>query len=391
MATDELSFESAEQLFEALGVPDAMARRRVLGWVATHPAEAIALGPVAGRDILDVLFGLINRDWAYPYWQDIAITIGAFDSPRITEFFLDLLATATHSSQAYDAASALERRRGAEGLRERLAEIVTGDGPPERIAAAAQVLADGQDLPEEAAIRVSLLEDEVDAPRITDRNAARWLSELDGPFGEQARDLLELQGPDAVRVVAAHWADLAGDDRGWLLEWAGEAVPGDPVTAELVRRGLQPEDDDVALAALECAAMLPDGALEPDELAPWADHERPELRAAAITAGAPADLESLLSGGETEPEVLVAVLGRLATGRSAEAAEAVAAQLGSESVEVRNTARDAMVSLGAEAIARLRPLVHSDSPEVRAGAVRALLDLGDDEWLAGELLEGRSG
>jgi hypothetical protein len=387
----ELSFESAEQLADALAVPDAMARRRVLGWVATHPAEAIALGPVAGRDILDLLFGLINRDWAYSYWQDVAVTIGAFDSPRVTEFFLDLLASATSSPQAYHAADELERRRGADGLRERVIEIVTGDGPPERIAAAAQVLSGAQDLPEEAAIRVSLLEDDADAPRIDQQNTARWLGELEGPFGEPAREELELQGPEALHVVAAHWTDLSEDDQGWLLEWASEAVPDGPVTVELVRRGLESEDDEVSLAALQGAVALPDGALEPGELARWADHERPDLRAAAIAAGAPADLESLLSGGEDDPEVLVAALERLGAGRRTEAGDAIAPQLGSDSLVVRNAAREAMVSLGSEAIARLRPLVHSDSPEVRAGAVRALLDLGDDEWLEAELLEGSSG
>ena len=45
-------------------------------------------------------------------------------------------------------------------------------------------------------------------------------------------------------------------------------------------------------------------------------------------------------------------------------------------------------ALGAAAVEPLRPLVRSSSPETRAAAVRALLDLGDDEWLASELLEG---
>lgn len=387
MGTEELSFESAEQLFDALGTPDALARRRVLVWVGTHPADAIALGTSGGRDILGVLFGLINRDWAYPYWQDVAITIGAFDSPPVTDFFCDLLATATDSTEAYDAASALERRRGTEGVRERVIEIATGDGPPERLAAAAQVLAEEQDLPEEAAIRVSLLEDEIEAPALDERTAGRWLDELTGPFGDQARDQLELQGPSALRVVAGHWPDLGQEDRRWLLEWASEAVPGEPEAAELVRRGLQSGDDEVALTALECAVVLPDGALESDDLAPWVDHERLELRAAAIAAGAPADLRSLLSERETEPEMVVAALGRAGAAGGEGAAEAIAPHLGSDSLEVRNGARDAMVSLGEVAIDRLRRLVHSDSPEARAGAVRALLDLEDDDWLAAELLE----
>jgi hypothetical protein len=384
---EELSFESAAELFEALGVPDAVARRDVLGWVATHPAEAIALGKVGGRDVLDVLFGLINRDWSYAYWEDIAITIGVFDSPRVTEFFVELLATATASAQAYDAASALEQRRGAEGLRERLIEIVGGDGPPERLAAAAQVLAEEHGLPEEAAVRVSLLEDDVEAPRIGERTAPLWLKELSGPFGEQARDRLELQGPDAALSLSERWEELAGEDRSWLLEWATEAIPGEPLPAGLALRALESADEDVALTALECAAQLPNGAIEPSALAGWLDHDRADLRAAAIAAGAPADLASLLSDGEAEPEVLVATLGRVGARRGAGAADAIAPHLESASLEVRNAARVEMVSLGAPAIERLRPLVHSDSPETRAAAVRALLDLGDDDWLAEELLE----
>jgi HEAT repeat protein len=54
---------------------------------------------------------------------------------------------------------------------------------------------------------------------------------------------------------------------------------------------------------------------------------------------------------------------------------------------VRAAARGALVALGPGAIDELRPLARSSSPAVRAAAVSALLDLGDDEWLAAELLD----
>jgi hypothetical protein len=387
--SEELHFESAEELFRALGTTDALARRRVLAWIAANRAEVLAFGPFAGRDILDLLFGLINREWAYAYWQDVALTLGAFDSPRVTDFFLDLLATAPDALQADDAANALELRRDAEGVRERVIGIVTGDGPPDRLAAAAQVLAEERDLPEDAAIRVSLLEDEVEAPPADERTAGRWVAELAGPFGEQARDRLEHQGPPALRAIAGRWDELSAEDRRWLLEWAGEGAPREADAIELVRRGLESDDEEVALAALECAAALPEEALDRGGLAPWVQHERSEIRAAAIAAGAPADLRALLAEAEAEPEVIVAALGMAGAGDIP--AEAMTPHLGSDSLEVRNAARDALVALGATAVEPLRELVHSDSPEVRAGAVRALLDLGDDDWLAGELLEERSG
>jgi hypothetical protein len=252
------------------------------------------------------------------------------------------------------------------------------------------VLAEEPDLPDEAAVRVSLLEDDVAAPRIDERTAPRWLQELAGPFGEQARDELELQGPEAVRAVADQWERLSNEDRGWLIEWATEAIPDEPLAARLVLSGLESGDDELVLTALESAGELPDGAIEPGAFAPSLDHDRADLRAAAVAVGAPADLRSLLSAG-AEDGVVVAALTRLGADGGPEEAEVIVPHLESDSLEIRNAARDALVSLGPDSIERLRPLVHSDSPETRAGAVRALLDLGDDEWLAEELLDEPSG
>ncbi len=380
-----MEFGSAEELFAALRTPDALARRRVLGWVATNPEKAIALGGAGGEDVVDAMLGLINRDWSYPHWQDIAIAVGAFDSPKVTAFLLDLLATADESGQAFDAATGLERRRDREGVRERVAEILMGEGPPERLAAAAQVLAPEEDLPENVAIRAALFEDTDPAP-ISEANADAWSRELDGPAAEQARERLGGQGAAAINLLASRWGRLGPETRAWLVAWAAEEAPDADLTAGLVDIALGDEAEEVALAALEAGQRL-SRAPSGQRLARWAEHPEPEVRAIAVAAGASVDLDAIVGAGTEPPEVLAAAIERLREARGEEAAGAIARHLESDSHEVRSAARDELVAIGQPAIEWLRPYVHSSAPETRATAVRALLDLGDDDWLAQELLD----
>lgn len=382
---DRLSFQTAAGLFEALDTRDAVARRNVLGWVATHPAEAIALGPHEGRDVLDHLIGLIDRGLDYPYWEDIAIAIGAFDAPRVTAFFLDLLATADGSAQAYDAASALEHRAGDPAVTAGASEVLAADGPPERLGAAAQLLAGREGLSPATAVRIAAIDPDAPAPEMSEASREAWLLELSGEFADGARERLEEQGLPAMREVALAWGSLGTPEREWLLDWASDAAPDEPVAAAVAGRGLEPGSD-VALVALRAAALLPEGSVALEALERWTTDRRPEVRAAAIDAGASADIAALAAAPGTSPEELCAVLPRLGVSEDPGAAELIARHLGSDAIEVRSAARGALVDAGPDAVAVLRPLVHDEREETRAAAVRALLDLGDDEWLAAELL-----
>ena len=380
--TSEAGFNSADELFAALRNPNAIERRPVLAWVATHPAESIALGTHEGQDVVDAMIGLIDPAQDYRFWQDVAIAIGAFDSPKVTAFFCDLLAGATETVAVMDATSALARRDLA-GQRETLIGIVLADDQPDRAAGAAELLASVADLPVRAAVRVSALEDESTPPELTPAAFDAWVDELTGPFDAQARARLQGLGPDVARELAERWEHLSTEDRTWLLRWTTEEIGSG--AGPLVGIALEGPDD-LARVALECASSLPAGSVDPERLARWAVHPDPEMRGAAIAAGAEVDVESVL--GETaEPEVAVAAIERLAgSGKADRLAAPLAAQLASDSAEVRAAARGALVALGPPAIGELRPLARSSSPEVRAAAVSALLDLGDDEWLAKELL-----
>jgi hypothetical protein len=383
LTPEDLEFSTAEALFGALRNPSAIDRRAILAWVATHPAESIALGTHEGRDVVDVLMSLIDPTQEYRYWQDVAIAIGAFDSPKVTEFYCGMLAEADETLAAMDATSALARRDlGAQ--RERLIEILLADDQPDRATGAAELLASVPDLPERAAVRVSALEEDGVAPALTPTAVDAWVDELGGPFGAQARGRLQQLGPDAARALAERWERLDEEDRGWLLRWATEEIGSE--AAPLVAIALEGPDD-LARVALDCAAALPGGAVDSELLSRWIEHPDPGMRAAAIAAGAEADLESLLTEA-SEPEVVVAAIERLAAGGDTDRLAApLAAQLASDSTEVRAAARGALVALGPGAIDELRPLARSSSPAVRAAAVSALLDLGDDEWLAAELLD----
>jgi hypothetical protein len=276
----EPRFSSARDLFEAVRAAEPAERRRALGWVAGHPAESIALGAEDGRDIVDVLISLVPEGLDYPYWEDVAIAIGSFDAPRVTGFFVEVLAGATSAEQAYDASAQLGRRQRG-GLRERLVEILLSDGPPERLAATAELLVGEDELPPAAAVRVAALEQGREPPTLTDAVADAWVDELSGHFGPQARERLEQVGAEATRALSARWERLDPDDRAWLLDWAAEVSPG--AAPELIARAVESGPEELTRVALEACARLPAeasiGALRPLVRSP-----RPETRAAAVRA-----------------------------------------------------------------------------------------------------------
>jgi len=300
-------FSTAAELRAALATPDALERRGVLARIASDPAAAIALGSDDGTDVVDALIELVDPKLDYGLREDLSIAIGAFDAPRVTDFFLARLAAAETSEEAFDAAGQLARRDLA-GHRERLVAIARSDGPPERIAATAELLAGAEGLPPDVDVLVAALDDEHPPPPLDEASVNAWIELLDGPFASEARDRLAEQGPPAHAALSARTERLADDDREWLAGW-GEH--------ERVR-----DDRPAAAAAV----------------------------AEAVEAG---DIE------------------------------AVSALLGGEGAAA---ARDALVTLGKRAIGPLRAIALDGVPEVRAGAVRALLDLGDDEWLAAALL-----
>ena len=237
---DEAGYAGAEELFAALATQDAIERRGVLAWIAQNPADAIALGSYGGRDVVDVLIGLVPRDLDYGMWEDIAIAIGAFDAPRVSAFFLDLLARSRTSNEAADAAGQLERRDRS-GLREGLIAIVAEPGPPERIAAAAELLAGDRDLPPRVAVIVASLEEETDPPSLEDPIVVdAWVETLGGPFASSARDRLEEQGIEALTTLLAESERLPEDDLAWIRETLmGHGSAGIDPLRSLVETGSQ--------------------------------------------------------------------------------------------------------------------------------------------------------
>jgi hypothetical protein len=370
-----MHFTSSAELFQALKAPDPAERRKVLGWVATHSAEAIAFGSVEGEDVLDALFGLVDRDVDFAFWEDVAITIGVFDAPRVTEFFVELLESARTPAAALYAATSLGRRDIAEST-ERVTAVLIGEDA-DRAVAAAELLAGAGTLPVDAAVRVAVLEVERDPPPFEEAACRAWARELAGPFALQARDRLEETGAAAAPMFLAHWDDLDDESRAWLIGWTADVAPAE--AAALVGLALGGDSAELALAAFGSAAEA-GIELETALASRWALEGDTEVRVAAIEAGAEIDVEAVLAEEDADPRLIAAVLRRVTQ------ASRLTGYLGSGAPEVRAVAREQLVAAGPASIEVLRPLVTSDEPEVRAGAVRALLELGDDEWLEQALL-----
>jgi HEAT repeat protein len=315
----------------------------------------------------------------------VVATLAAFPDPRVVEFFKGLLSRSRRAATLFQAAARLQLEPVA-SLREFLRPLLMQNESDARARAAAHLLIAAPALDPAARLRAALLAGRrgVAPPLFTDDTAAAWLAELAGLFGLLARQALEAQGKPAFPLLAAHWEQLADDDRIWLLRW-GAAHP--TLAAPLFEKALASGSTGVALAALRHLPALGEGtaALAPS-LAALATGSDPALRLSAIQAGAGGlDFRRMLAA-EPAPAVRRACLAALARHEGMDALPDLLAALRDEDWGVRATATEALAGLGENAAAALEPLVRDPDLRIRTAAVQVLIRVGREAWLEEELL-----
>jgi HEAT repeat protein len=215
---------------------------------------------------------------------------------------------------------------------------------------------------------------------------------LRGPFAQDARAALSAQGDAAASSLLTQWAALDNATLAWLIDWALQTLP--PRAAEdVVGRVLESGDDQLLRIALARVAERPDVSIDPpvETIAQWLRHSDAEVRRAAILkSGVPFAWQRLLdlASGDTDPGVRAAATWRLSADFNARALPRLLDALGDEHWQVRAAAVDGLVALGSSVGASVRPLVDDARLPVRVAAVDVLLRLGEDDWLAVQLLGG---
>ena len=381
---------SAAQLHAALNAPDAQTRLGTLEAVVAAPKAALAFGLHADRDVIDVLLAQARSTPLAAEWLSLVNALAQFADRRVAAFFTEVLAEHTDPAVLFLASDHLSTTR-ARVPRATLGELLLQNDSPARARAAAPLLIGMGVRTAAERLRAALLVDD-GAPPLCAHACDAYLAELRGPFVQETRAALMVQGDEAASRLLACWAALDDATRAWLVDWAVQIMP--PRAAEeVVGRVMDAGNDALLRAALIRVAERHDVSIDApaETLAQWLRRPEPEIRRAAILRSrASFGWSSLLelASADVDPSVRAAATWRLSADFNSTALPRLLDALHDEHWQVRAAAVDGLVGLGSDICAAVRPLVDDARAPVRVAAVDVLLRLGEDAWLAEHLLSG---
>jgi HEAT repeat protein len=374
---------SARELHEALIAPDPATRLGALQAMRAQPQAALAFGLYCGRDAIDLLLAQVERTPGQSEWLTLMSTLSAFRDARVTAFFVKALASITEPSLVF-AVAAYVATQLATAHQQELRPLLLDDDCPARARAVAPLLVSAPTLTARERLRLALLDHPMQPPPLDRDSAEDWLSQLRGPFRDEARVALETNGAMALTHLADLWDKLADDSRAWLLRWGVRAFP-DRSNA-IIQQALFSGGDNLVLIALEGLAQLRDYVSgDPAALQRFATHADPALRRAAIIAGC-ADLDwRCCLASDPDAAVRRACVSRLAQAEGLLSLPDLIALLNDTDWQMRAVATQTLIDLGAAVVDSVKPLVHGADQGVRIAAVQVLVALGHEAWLTSEL------
>lgn len=375
---------SARDLLKGLRHPELAYRIALLRTIRNDPAQAFSLGRVDGRDVVDELLALCekNQDQAEK-WEYVFTALG-FDDKRTVDLAKRVFLAAHDHRFLVMAAKRLSLLSEAEKA-DFLLPILLEDKNVNRCRLCANLLAGNSLMKPRACIRVSALADRpCRLPPVNRETLDAWIAELSGPYPRKTRDLLLARGNSSVAALLAHWGKLPAPIRLWAFQ---EAIKKEPSEQEALIRDIlrREKEGELVLAALKSLVRIPCAKDDEELITPYCRHGDPAIRAAAIgvTAANHDWADRLLN--EPSGTVRLVIIDRIAKTRNPGYLELLATLLEETNYQIRAAATNAMVALGPPSLPTLQKLLLHRSPVIRAAAVQALIGLGQDEWLEAQL------
>lgn len=373
MTGDRLKISSARDVRDVLLGDDQVLRLALLKAATADPVRAAAYGPCDGADLIDWLAEIILSPGPERLRQPALTALAAQSDPRAVEALIVFLETAKDARLIVQAADRLGQDRSPRA-RDHLLHLVRSVPNRTLTRAAANALAEVKTLTEADALAVATWTDRGrSAPTLTGRTWSIYLDALAGPGRDRVRELIRSQGRTAFSIMVARQADLAINDRIWLLGWAAERDYRE--SRDIIDRSLTDPVESVRLAALQAVAALKIGRLFSLKINPLAYDSSPDVRREAIRAGAEIDAPEKAICMEPDDRVRLALIDRLTeddgSGKGPEESiEALIRLLVDPAWPIRSAATAALIRLGPRVLPALEQLAEKASPEAALASAR---------------------
>jgi hypothetical protein len=335
--------------------------------------------------LIDVLLAESLKYEGTLEWMTWVAALSGFRDQRVTQFFVDVIATAEEPTMLFVAAGYLADVAVGPWW-PLLTQLFHENDCPLRVRALGPIVSQSPQLTPAGVIRVSLINESSSIVEVSSDNIQLWKAELLGPFAADARGAFETQGEVACRVLLPLWNDLAEWDQVWLVQWSANArlTSSDDVLLLAIESDSHP----VLLEALHALSILSADASPRvrQSAARLADHPDAAIRAAAIGSGIALDWLPALTR-EQRADLRCAILRGIPSGTfEPDEVTQLLACLRDSDWRVRADAVGAL-GRGQKSIASLlKPLIFDSESGVRIAAVQGLLHWGEDDWLQGQLL-----
>ena len=373
----KLKISCAEDLFASLRADTIGVRLSVLSAISKAPEKVLSYGPYNGRDLLTEM---IDQLKATPYQllrRALLVTLSVFKDVGVVEVMKNCFRTSRDAREVMICTRRLAREPEHE-VRGFFLKYLAPGTRSNQARCAANILARMDGHSPGDAVRIAVLSDiPFSTPPLDGTTEKFWQEELCGSFFEKTRILLESLGEPAFKSLQKNWDSFSVDNKMWLLDWGGKSHK--TMTTELCLKAFQEGGpDELILTTLKTAAILEAPAemfrCRATELF---SNPNPEIRAAALLAGADiADVRTEFEM-ESDPDIRLKLIPRLAEAYGETAIHDLIQLLEDKDWRIRNIAVAALISLGEPAAEAMESILDHDLPAVRVAANQVLTALSD--------------
>ena len=389
MPKKEINIASAEGFKKALRHPDASTRTAILRAIMKDPDKALSVGKESCFDLVDELITLCEKTCDISVRSGYVHALLNLDDERCIDFAKQEFLATDDSDIILLAAGKLAKLSSPEGIAF-LSPVISDTKNYTKSRAAANLLAHHQDLSTKIALRVAMLSDHnAKIPSLNMENLPDWLDELQGPYPYKTRRMLLNKSDNSFTLLLSFFDRLPHEIRLWAFQ---EAVGTDPgKNAELIKKVISQEEEmELLVSALEALQHLPPEELDEKTIAPYYRHKDAAVRSAAINAGVTVlDWNSLLKS-EVSDTARLAIIARIGKCKRIEDGEFLASLLEDKNWRIRSRATGSLVSLAPASLPILQRSLSHSNDLVKASAVKALKELGMDDWIEEYLCKNTS-